>query len=177
MGTPFARYDAQALESRRLQAIQWIQAGKKRPADIARELGVSRAAVSIWWSRFRAKGSSGLRRKPRPGRPPKTDPKTLERLPHLLGRGAMAYGFATDLWTTKRVAQIMEQEFGVHYHRDHVCRLLHALGMSWQRPQRRALERDEAVIQAWIRHRWPAIKKKPGSSVRPSSSRTNRPSP
>ena len=177
MGTPFARYDALALEGRRLQAIRWIQEGKKRRADIARELGVSRAAVSIWWSRYLAKGEAALRRRPRPGRPPKADPKTLARLPQLLHRGAMAYGFATDLWTTKRVAHVVEQEFGVHYHRDHVCRLLHTLGMSWQRPERQALERNEDVVQAWVRHRWLAIRKEPTSSTRPSSSRTSRRSP
>lgn len=177
MGTLFARYDASALESRRLQAIRWIQEGRKRRADIARELGVSRAAVSIWWSRYLVKGEAGLRRKPRPGRPPKADAKEMAHLPSLLRRGAMAFGFATDLWTTKRVAQVIEREFGVRYHRDHVCRLLHTLGMSWQRPERRALERNEAIVQAWVRTRWPTIKKKPGTSERPSSSRTNRPSP
>ncbi len=150
MRSPFARYDAQAIENRRLQPFRWIQGGKQRPAGIARKLGVSRADVSIWWSRFRVKESSGLRHKPRPGPPPKTDPKTPERLPHLLGPGAMAYGFATDLGTTTRVAQIMEQEFGAHYHRDHACRSLHALGMGWQRSERRALEGGEAGIQAWI---------------------------
>ena len=86
----------------------------------------------------------------------------------------MTFGYSTDLWTTKRVGQVIEKEFGVRYHRDHVCRLLHAFGMSWQRPERRALERNEQGIQAWVRTRWPTIKEKPISSGRPSSSPTNR---
>ena len=40
-------------------------------------------------------------------------------------------------------------------------RLLHDLGWSPQKPQRRAAERDEKIIQRWIKHQWPLIKKKP----------------
>jgi transposase len=58
------------------------------------------------------------------------------------------------------VAQWIEARFGIHYHRDHVCRLLHALGFSPQKPARRAVERDETAIADWIQQQWPAIKKK-----------------
>ena len=74
--------------------------------------------------------------------------------------GAQAAGFATDLWTCPRVTELIEKQFGVRYHVDHVGRLLHALGWSPQRPERRAAERDEAAIQNWIKSDWPRIKKK-----------------
>ena len=44
---------------------------------------------------------------------------------------------------------------------DHIGRLLHALGWSPQKPARRAIERNEGLVQSWIKHDWPRIKKKP----------------
>lgn len=165
MGRFLPSYNAEALERRRQQAIKMIRAGKSQ-ADVARGLRVTRAAVCIWWKKFRDEGSSSLKRKPRPGRPPRIDRRKLHRLPELLDRGATHYGFQNDQWTTKRVAEVIEQEFGVKYDRDHVSKILHSLGMSWQKPERRALERDEYAIKNWVWHTWPAIKKKPGASVR-----------
>jgi len=156
------RYDAGALEARRLRAIEMIKEGKKK-ARIAEELNVSRAAVTIWWNKYSDKGNNGIAKKQRPGRPPKVSREHIASLPELLKKGAMAYGYSTDLWTTKRVAELIEKEFGVSYDRDHISRILHQLGMSWQRPERKAIERNELGIKRWIQHKWPAIKKKHAS--------------
>jgi transposase len=82
-------------------------------------------------------------------------------LGRLLGRGPLAHGYRTDLWTTQRVAEVIQRTFGVRYHRAHVGRLLHRLGWSHQKPERRALERNDAAITAWVRTRWPQVKKTP----------------
>ena len=81
----------------------------------------------------------------------------------MLARGARAHGYPNDLWTTKRVAAVIAREFDVEYHPAHVSRLLAACGWSCQKPERRAVERDEAAIAHWTRYRWTAIKKKPGA--------------
>jgi transposase len=78
-----------------------------------------------------------------------------------LARGAQAAGFATDLWTCPRVAALIQSRWGIWYHVDHICRLLHTLGWSPQRPARVAIERDEERIRTWVRGDWPRIKKKP----------------
>jgi transposase len=57
------------------------------------------------------------------------------------------------------VKKVIEREFGVSYHRDYISRLLHALGWSVQKPDPRAIERDEELIQAWLQQDWPRIKK------------------
>jgi transposase len=82
-------------------------------------------------------------------------------LEQLLLRGAEAAGYAQDLWTCPRVAQLIAREFGVAYHVAHVGRLLRRLGWTPQRPRRLARERDESQIQRWIKVDWPRIKKKP----------------
>ena len=95
-----------------------------------------------------------------PGPTPRLSPDQRARLPELLAWGAEAYGFLGDVWTAKRVATVIEQEYGVRYHPDHVGRLLRALGWSVQKPVTRATQRDEAAITAWCEHRWPEVKKK-----------------
>jgi len=71
----------------------------------------------------------------------------------------MAHGYRTELWTTLRIAEVIEQHFGVRYHRNHVGKLLHQLQWSPQKPECRAIERDEEAISGWKRDVWPAAKK------------------
>jgi transposase len=73
----------------------------------------------------------------------------------------MTWDFETDLWTTGRIATVIRRTFGVRLHRAHVGRLLTTLGWSCQKPERRALERDDAAIARWTRYRWVAVKKTP----------------
>ena len=79
-------------------------------------------------------------------------------------QGAMAHDFGTELWTLKRVRALIERLYGVRFSEVHVWRLLGAMGFSSQKPDRRAIERDETAVLAWKRKTWPALKK----SVPPS---------
>ena len=74
------------------------------------------------------------------------------------------------VWTASRVAKVIDQTFGIRYHRDHVGRLLREAGWSRQQPIERATQRNEAAIKQWSEQRWPALKKKPSRSNEPSSS-------
>ncbi len=133
-------------------------------------LGVSEGAVSQWLRRAREGGGVGaLTRRPPPGMTPRLSAEQRAQLPALLARGAPAYGFAGEVWTADRVAVVIERTFGVHYHRDHVSRILRACGWSRQRPITRATQRDEAKITAWVEERWPALKKGRMKRERPSS--------
>jgi putative transposase len=87
-------------------------------------------------------------------------PRQLQQVERVLRNGAQAAGFATDLWTCPRVAQVIARRFGVQYHVDHLRRLLRAMGWSPQKPQRQAVERDEQAIRGWIKETWPRVKKK-----------------
>jgi transposase len=80
-----------------------------------------------------------------------------------LKQGALAAGFPTEQWTQARVKKVIEQEFGDHYHRDYISRLLKGLGWSVQKLDTRAIERDEEMIQAWLKQDWPRIKKSAAS--------------
>jgi len=146
------------LERRRRRAVELLKAGASI-TDVARRLGCSHSSVILWRDAVRRRGLTALNAKPAPGRPPKLTARQRAKLPRLLLRGASAWGFETDLWTTRRIARVIHREFGVALHRAHVGRVLTALNWSCQKPERRALERDEAAIARWKRYRWTTVKK------------------
>lgn len=151
---------AEALEERRRRALDLLRKEMSLHA-VARRIGCAASSVKRWRDAWRRGGKSALRVRKSPGRPAKLTASQKKRLVRLLTRGAMAQGYRTELWTTARVAEVIEREFGVAYHRDHVGRLLHGLGWSHQKPERRAAERDERAIARWKQVDWPRIKKKP----------------
>jgi len=146
------------LERRRRRAIDLLKTGASI-TEVARQLGCSHSSVILWRDTVRRRGLTALQAKPAPGRPPKLTARQRAKLPRLLLRGASAWGFETELWTTRRIATVIQRELGVRLHRAHVGRVLTALDWSCQKPERRAIERDETAIARWKRYRWTRIKK------------------
>jgi len=160
-------------EGRRLRA--WaLKAKGWSQQKIAEALGVTAGAVSQWMRRGREGGVEALERRVAPGPTPKLTAEQRAQVPELLGRGAEAFGFRGDVWTAKRVATVIRQEFGVRYHPHHIGKLLRAVGWSVQKPVQRASQRNEAEIEAWRTERWPALKKGLTRRDEPSSGSMNR---
>ena len=154
-------------EGRRLRAWDLHEQGWPNK-QIALALGVTEGAVSHWLKRGIEGGREALRNRPRLGATPKLTAEQRALLPSLLKRGAPAYGFVGDVWTQRRIVELIRREFGVGYHHDHIGRLLHAIGWSVQKPIERASERNDAAIEHWRTEKWPAIKKKPTTRDEPS---------
>ena len=154
------------MQERRMQAADLFRRGVI-PAEIARQLGVSHQVVSEWRKAWRTGGRRALRGAGRAGRRPRMNQAQLAKVEKALAKGAEANGYVTDVWTLPRVAEVIERLTGISYHPGHVWYLLRDhLGWTWQRPTRRAVERDAAAIEQWVRHRWPQLKKEPGASTR-----------
>jgi transposase len=145
-------------EGRRLRAWELKEQGWNQQ-QIADALGVTKGAVSQWMKRGREGGVEGLKRRIATGAPSRLSKEERAKLPQLLAQGAPAHGFRGDVWTCERVAQVIRKEFGVVYHPAHVSRLLKALRLSPQKPERRANQRDEEAIKRWKEERWPELKK------------------
>lgn len=141
-------------------------------AEVARRIGVSRASVCEWNERL-AQGGLDALRSGRRGRPTGLDTRMRGELSQTLKAGAMASGYATELWTLGRVARLIEQRFGLKYSLSQVWRILSAMGWSCQRPSGRARERNERAIGQWKHKRWPVLKT-PEPRGASSSSSTNR---
>ncbi|MFF7988035.1 winged helix-turn-helix domain-containing protein [Streptomyces sp. NPDC007901] len=129
-------------------------------AEVARAVGLCLESVRRWRRVWGQGGTQALRRRPAGGRPPKLDDAQVAAVEAALVQGAQAHGFEADLWTLERVGVLVERLTGVQLARASVWRLLTGrLGWSLQRPQRRAVERDDTEIARWIAHEWPRIKK------------------
>jgi transposase len=128
-------------------------------AEVADAVEASTSSVGRWKQIVEREGLDGLHAKPVPGRPPRLSSAERRQLEELLRKGPREAGMASDAWTCTRVVRLIEQQFGVTYHPDHVRRILDALGWSCQRPEQRARERDEAAIARWREQEWPRIKK------------------
>ena len=122
--------------------------------EIARQVGVSHQIVSDWRKAWRQGGREALRSAGRAGRKPKLADEQLAAVEEALIKGAEAHGYANALWTLPRVAEVIERV------------LRDQLDWSWQRPARRAVERNDEAVEQWIKKRWPQLKKAPGARTR-----------
>jgi transposase len=138
---------AEELQRRRLRAVELVEQGES-PDDVARFLGCGRSSVYTWVKRAK-QSLEALAAKPHPGPKPRLNAEQLKELEGLLLKGAKAHGWRTQLWTADRVAALIERHFGVHFHPEHVRKVVkRKLGWTSQKPQKKAKERDEEVIAA-----------------------------
>lgn len=169
MGNPRGvKRDFDGLEQRRFRAAKLFNQGVSQ-AQVARQTGVSRESARRWHAQWQSGGKAGLKQAGRAGRKPRLQSAQLENLRRGLKEGPEVLGYGTGLWTTWRVADLIERQTGHKYHPGHVWRILRSLGWSCQRPTGRATQRDEPAIQRWKEVRWPAIKKKPANKAARSS--------
>src|SRR5512143_2117772 len=143
-------------EWRRVQAWRLKQLGRKQ-RDIAVALGVTEGAVSRWVARARDAGPAALLAPPGPGHHTKLGPDQVRPIPDSLSHGAEAYGSRGGVWTCARAAKVIEEEFGVSYHKGHVSRRLGELHWTPQLPIARAIQRDEQEIERWRVEVWPRL--------------------
>jgi transposase len=157
---PRLKGSADLLEDRRRRALALWDTGLSLN-EVGRRIRCAPSSVMRWLRARRRGGPHALRVRRSPGRPLKLGRSERCRLLRLLLKGAPAHGYRTQLWTTARIAEIIRRQFGVRYHRDHVGRLMHSLNWSPQKPETRAVERDEEAVERWKRKDWPRIKKPP----------------
>jgi transposase len=162
-----------ARQARRERAAELFAQGRTQ-AEVARELDVSRQSASRWHAGWQAAGTTALQSRGPTGRRPKIADDQLAGIERALLEGALAHGFATDVWTLDRIAVVIQGLTGVALSNPSVWRLLRGrLGWTVQRPQGQAKERDEEAIQHWVAHEWPRIKKGPVRNRPGLSSSTN----
>ena len=166
------RGSADLISKRRRTALALLDKGLSLN-EVARQIGCDASSVMRWRDTRKKKGEEVYVVRFSPGRPSRLSKQQLRKLEPLLLKGAMSNGFRTELWTTARIAQLIEKRFDVVYHPDHIGRVMSRLGWSSQKPERRAMERDEEKIKRWRRNEWPRIKKTPCGWAPISSSQMN----
>jgi transposase len=151
-------------EHRRRLAVQRTVEGYSTE-EVAEVLGVDPRSVRRWVAAFRQHGSAALAARPVSGRPPKLTPAQERIVRRWLTDLPTEHGFASELWTAPRLAQLIEQEWGIPFHPDYLTRWLRRRGFTPQKPRRRPRERDEAAIARWLAQDWPRIKKRPAGGT------------
>lgn len=146
------------LERRRLRGARLLSSGT-HPAEVARQVGVSRQSVMRWERALKENGIQGLERDEAPGRPRRLSAAQLKELAKVLKAGALAAGYATEMWTLPRIGALIQERFGVKFAQSSVWRTLQKMGWSPQRPARQARQRDEAAVRTWKTKRWVELKK------------------
>ncbi len=150
--------DQKALATRRRKAGRLFEQGHSQ-AEVAHRFGVSRVSAKRWYDAWSRAGSEGLKSTGPLGRRPELEESEWLEVEQVLLAGPRLAGFDADLWTLRRVAEVIESTTGVAFHPGHVWRLLRGRSWSLQRPTTRARERDEARILEWRKKDWRRLKK------------------
>jgi transposase len=143
-----------ASEFRRRRGIESLKQGL--PATlIAKVLGTTPRTLYRWSDQ----AASGAHVPPRIGLcPRRLTEEQLAELEQLLLKGAVFHGWPNELWTAKRVAELIERHFHVRYCANNVWKILtKRMGWSSQRPVRQASKRDDKAIQQWVAEKYPRI--------------------
>jgi transposase len=156
------------LEARRRLAVRRVAEGWKQK-DVAAFLGVTDRAVRGWVAAHRKTGDEGLAAHPHPGPAPKLTRRREQAVLSWLARSPLAFGYKTDLWTTRRLAEVIEKKSGIRFNSNYLAEWLTRRGYSPQKPEVRAVERDNPAIARWVAEDWPRVEKKPGA-MGPTSS-------
>ena len=151
---------APELERRRELAVARVSEGYSQQ-EVAVFLGVHRGTVSRWVCTARERGTNALKAKPTPGRPRKLTARQEKTVLGWVAKPPTSFGFATDLWTSRRLAALIEQCLGVHFNANYLVEWLRARKHTPQKPDQPARERDEAAIVRWRAEDWPRLQKKP----------------
>lgn len=143
------------LEARRRKAAEYFMAGKTK-YWVANHFKVSFPASGEWYQRWKDDTLEAQK----PGKKEKLSPEQKKGLSRMILKNPIRYGYETQLWTLDRITSCVRKEFNVSYKPRSLSHMLHMLGFSCQKPERRAKERNEKKIAEWKRSKWPALLKK-----------------
>ena len=127
-----ARREANGRVASRLLGLAHALEGMER-GQAARLAGMDRQTLRDWVIRFNEQGIDGLRDRPKSGRPPWLDEGQMASLRALVLRGPDPERDGVSTWRAKDLCRIVEARFGVAYSENGMLRLLHDLGLSWQK--------------------------------------------
>lgn len=152
------RLDDAGKEAIRIRAVKMVLSGLS-PEQVAKDLDINRRTIYSWLEKYHYGGIDALKRKPRPGAKPKLTAKQMQKLYRMIAwSDPRQHTFPFALWTLALVRELIRQKFEVSLSEVSVGRILRTLGLSPQRPLRRAVERDPLRVSEWLRKEFPALK-------------------
>lgn len=167
------KYDARKLSTEEQHLIRKIAVQRvfdgESAAEVTRSLGLGSRTIFPWLKIAREQGIDALAPKARPGRGRKLSPVEEQEVKRwVVGGDPRQHGFDFGLWTRQIVSDLIRERFGIELSVTSVGELLHRLGLTPQKPLRRAYERDEKAVKKWVKEVYPRIKahaKKTGAEL------------
>lgn len=145
------------LEEMRRLAVRRVLAGETQVA-VSASIEVHRRTVCKWMAWRRAKGEAALASRRSSGRPPALSQEEVARLRGIIvGKNPLQLNFGTALWTLPILQQLIASKFAKALHATTIGRLLHRIGLTPQKPTRRAFQRDDLECERWATEQFPAI--------------------
>ena len=162
------KLDHKTLENIRRMAVHRVREGES-PRAVIESYGMHRTVIYKWLQAAEVGGAEALASTKGSGRPPKlTEKRQLKIREWLAGKDPRQYGFDFGLWTRNIVADLVEQKYRIRLGLSTIGRILGRLGITPQKPLRRAYERNPERIEAWKREEFPAIRaraRKEGAAI------------
>jgi len=159
MQNDFRKLDQKSQEKLRIQSIKMIKNGKTH-LEVAIFLGIKRQVVSRWWSKYKQSGLSGLKMKSRANVTDSSKVNSeqarairkiiLEKTPDQLNFGFM-------LWTREAVKLTLKKVYKIDLGLSAVGRLLKKLGLTPQKPMKKAYEQSSSKVRVWLKEEYPKI--------------------
>ncbi len=144
----------------RFRAVQAVMAGNA-VTHVAEIFGVSRRTLTYWMERYQNDPENGLDRKKNPGsaRPRKAPDVDTNFLIRLTASDATKHGFDSNLWTARRVKQVLDRSPKTSLGKSAVHERLRKARLTWQKPRRQYFDEDgdDENRKRWLAEEWPKI--------------------
>ena len=132
--------DVSERERRRIRVVQKVLDGAKQN-EVAEEFHVTEGAVSQWMLLYKEKGWDGVKAIPKPGRPVRFTKEYRQVLFEIISKHPHYWGYETDLWSVSMARDVLYEQTGEYFSKTRILSALHELGLSFQKPEVRALEK------------------------------------
>jgi len=152
--------DHKTSETIRIMAVRRVREGEA-PSVVMNNYGLCRTSIYRWLRAAKAGGEAALKSRKHPGPTPKlTDPQKQQVRTWICGKDPRQYGFDFGLWTRRILVSLIERKLKKTLSITTVGRLLAELGITPQKPLRRAYERDPHAVEQWKKQEYPTLKKR-----------------
>lgn len=142
----------------RVRAVAAVARGL-RVGEVADAYSIDRTTLFRWVTRHQRNGSNGLKRKVGSGRPRLLSDLSETALLDIVLQPASRFGYETDLWTIRRLHQVVQEEYDTTISRHTIWRRVRDAGLTYQKPERQYFQIDEAARDEWMRTKAPLIRK------------------
>lgn len=154
------KLNRKVLEKIRIDVVTAVQSGKT-PTEVAEEFGLGTNRVFEYLARYRAGGIDALRARKASGRPKRLDAKQIRWVYNTVtSKNPSQLKFKFALWTRKLIQQLIYRKFRIKLSLPSIGRLLAQLGLTWQKPLRKAYEQNPSLIEKWLKKQFPYIKRR-----------------